>query len=63
MLPVCPKCKIDMKPASYGMMPIDPAEKGFYYMGCLIDSPLVAFGCSKCDFQILEDGTTRLGNA
>jgi hypothetical protein len=52
-----------MKPASYGMMPFDPAEKGFYDMGCLIDHPLVAFGCSECNFQMMEDGSTRLGNA
>ena len=59
--PVCPNCNVAMKPALYGMTAFDPAQKGFYGMGCLIDYPQVTFGCSVCDYQIFEDGTTRAG--
>lgn len=60
-IPVCPNCNIDMWPALYGMTAFDPAEKGFYGMGCLVDYLQVTFGCATCDYQILEDGTTKAG--
>ena len=57
--PICPRCNVAMKPASYGMRVPGPDDDEFYDMGCLMDIPMVTFGCSKCHFEIFQDGTTR----
>ena len=48
-----------MKPASYGMRLPSADDDEFYDMGCLIDVPMVTFGCTHCHYEILQDGTTR----
>lgn len=57
--PLCPNCKVDMLPASYGMRLPGPEDDEVYDMGCLIDLPMVVFGCKTCHLEILNDGTTR----
>ena len=58
--PVCPNCAIAMKPASYGMRLPGPEDKDDYYdMGCLVDFPLVTFGCTRCHYELLEDGSAN----
>lgn len=60
--PFCPNCQVGMLPASYGMRLPGPEDEEVYDMGCLVDFPMVLFGCKRCHFEILTDGTTRSSN-
>jgi ADP-ribosyl-[dinitrogen reductase] hydrolase len=57
--PICPECSSQMRPTSYGMRAYNPADDGFYDMGCMMDEDRAKFGCPTCHYLIYESGKTR----